>query len=49
MLFLSQITNGGALAYSGSFFFQQVGIAADTSYALSLGGKDIAFIGTIIS
>ncbi|KAM6507859.1 hypothetical protein FSOLCH5_013060 [Fusarium solani] len=49
MGFLSQITNGGALCYSGSFFFQQTGIGADASYGIALGGTGIAFVGTIIS
>ncbi|WAO89924.1 Hypothetical protein NCS54_00732800 [Fusarium falciforme] len=49
MGFLSQITNGGALCYSGSFFFQQTGISADASYGIALGGTGIAFVGTIIS
>lgn len=49
MLFLSQITNGGALCYSGTFFFQQTGIDAETSYAIGLGGTGVAFVGTIIS
>ncbi|KFA75922.1 hypothetical protein S40288_05855 [Stachybotrys chartarum IBT 40288] len=49
MCFLSQITNGGAMAYSGSFFFQQTGISDDTAYDISLGGTGIAFIGVIIS
>ncbi|KAH6678839.1 general substrate transporter [Plectosphaerella plurivora] len=49
MGFLSQITNGGALCYSGSFFFQQTGISASASYGIALGGTGIAFIGTIIS
>jgi SP family general alpha glucoside:H+ symporter-like MFS transporter len=49
MCFISQITNGGAMAYSGSFFFQQTGIDEDTSYAIGLGGTGIAFIGVIIS
>lgn len=49
MAFLSQITNGGALCYSGSFFFQQTGISASTSYGIALGGTGIAFLGTIIS
>jgi MFS transporter, SP family, general alpha glucoside:H+ symporter len=47
--FLSQVTNGGALCYSGSFFFQQTGISASASYGISLGGTGIAFLGTIIS
>lgn len=49
MAFLSHITNGGALCYSGSFFFQQTGIDDDTSYAITLGGKGLSFVGTIIS
>ncbi|KAB5549464.1 general substrate transporter [Coniochaeta sp. 2T2.1] len=49
MCFLSQITDGGALCYSGTFFFQQTGISPDTSYAIGLGGTGVAFIGTIIS
>ena len=49
MSFMSHITNGGALAYSGSFFFQQTGIKPDTSYAITLGGKGLAFIGTVVS
>ncbi|KAM0201239.1 hypothetical protein ACHAPA_002411 [Fusarium lateritium] len=47
--FLSQITNGGALCYSGSFFFQQTGIGPSASYGIALGGTGIAFMGTIIS
>jgi SP family general alpha glucoside:H+ symporter-like MFS transporter len=46
MAFLSQITDGGALCYSGTFFFQQTGIDADTSYAIGLAGTGIAFCGT---
>ncbi|KAF5242265.1 hypothetical protein FANTH_8713 [Fusarium anthophilum] len=49
MGFLSQITNGGALCYSGSFFFQQTGIGPSASYGIALGGTGIAFVGTIIS
>ncbi|KAJ2896715.1 hypothetical protein MKZ38_005285 [Zalerion maritima] len=49
MAFMSQITNGGALCYSGTFFFQQTGINDDTAYYIGLGGTAIAFCGTIIS
>ena len=49
MAFMSQITNGGALCYSGSFFFQQTGISASAAYGISLGGTGIAFVGVIIS
>lgn len=49
MGFMSQITNGGALCYSGSFFFQQTGISASASYGIALGGTGIAFLGVIVS
>ncbi|CAH0016743.1 unnamed protein product [Clonostachys rhizophaga] len=49
MAFLSHITNGGALCYSGSFFFQQTGIADDVAYNITLGGKGLSFIGTVVS
>lgn len=49
MVFLSQITDGGALCYSGTFFFEQTGISADASYAIGLAGTAISFLGTIIS
>ena len=49
MAFMSQITNGGALCYNGSFFFQQTGISDDTAYYISLGGTAIAFVGTMVS
>ena len=49
MLFLSQVTNGGALCHSGSFFFQQTGISESTSYSISLGGMGVGFIGTVVS
>ena len=49
MAFMSHITNGGALCYSGSYFFQQVGIKADISYAITLGGKGLCFVGTVLS
>ncbi|ORY55853.1 general substrate transporter [Pseudomassariella vexata] len=49
MAFLSQITDGGALCYSGTFFFQQTGISADASYAIGLAGTAIGFCGTLIS
>lgn len=49
MSFLSQITNGGALCYSGSFFFQQAGVADDVSYYIGVGGIGVAFIGTVLS
>lgn len=47
--FLSQITDGGALAYSPTYFFEQAGIGANASYGIGLGGTGVAFCGTIIS
>lgn len=47
--FLSQITDGGALAYSPTYFFEQAGISENTAYGISLGGTGIAFCGTCIS
>jgi SP family general alpha glucoside:H+ symporter-like MFS transporter len=49
MAFMSHITNGGALCYSGSFFFQQVGIEDHVAYAITLGGKGLCFVGTVLS
>jgi SP family general alpha glucoside:H+ symporter-like MFS transporter len=47
--FLSQITNGGAFAYSPIYFFEQANISPDQAYDIGLGGTGIAFCGTIIS
>lgn len=47
--FLSQITDGGAFAYSPIYFFEQAGITADAAYGIGLGGTGIAFCGTVLS
>jgi len=47
--FLSQITNGGAFAYSPVYFFEQAGIDSNAAYGISVGGTGIAFCGTVIS
>ncbi|KAG6368933.1 hypothetical protein INS49_003151 [Diaporthe citri] len=49
MCFVSQITNGGALCYTGTFFYEQAGLSADLSYSLGLVGTAIAFCGVVIS
>jgi len=49
MTFLSQVTNGGALCYSATFFFEQAGIGPSASYGIALGGTGVAFVGTILS
>ena len=47
--FLAQITDGGAFAYSPTYFFEQAGINPDSAYGIGLGGTGIAFCGTILS
>jgi SP family general alpha glucoside:H+ symporter-like MFS transporter len=47
--FLSQITDGGAFAYSPTYFFEQAGIGSNAAYGIGLGGTGIAFCGTCIS
>ena len=47
--FLSQITNGGALVYSPTYFLEQANISSNISYDIGLGGTGIAFIGTMLS
>ncbi|PSR80793.1 general substrate transporter [Coniella lustricola] len=49
MCFVSQVTDGGALAYSGTFFYEQAGLSTDLSYDLGLVGTAIAFLGVIVS
>lgn len=49
MCFVSQVTDGGALCYTGTFFYEQAGLSTDLSYDLGLVGTAIAFIGVIIS
>lgn len=44
MVYLSQITSGSALCYSGTFFYEQTGMSASTSYALGLGGTCISVV-----
>jgi len=49
MSFLSQITDGGALCYSGTYFYEQAGFSASASYGVGLGGTGIGFLGTLVS
>ena len=42
MIYLSQITSGSVMCYSGTFFYEQTGMSASTSYGLGLGGTGIA-------
>jgi SP family general alpha glucoside:H+ symporter-like MFS transporter len=47
--FAGQVLAGSQFAYSGTYFFEQAGLAASNAYKLNLAGTAIAFIGTIIS
>lgn len=47
--FASQVTNGGALVYSPTYFLELAGISANGSYGIALGGTGVAFIGTCLS
>ena len=45
----SQVTNGGAFAYSPTYFFVSAGISTSAAYGIALGGTGIAFAGTCLS
>lgn len=49
MCFVSQITDGGALCYTGTFFYEQAGLSTELSYDLGLVGTAISFIGVLVS
>jgi SP family general alpha glucoside:H+ symporter-like MFS transporter len=48
-VYLAQITSGSAFAYSGTFFYEQTGLSANTSYAIGLAGSGAAWFSTMIS
>jgi SP family general alpha glucoside:H+ symporter-like MFS transporter len=47
--FAGQVLAGSQFAYSGTYFFQQAGMAAEDAYKLGLGGTGIGFSGTVLS
>ncbi|KAH8694153.1 general substrate transporter [Talaromyces proteolyticus] len=49
VVYLSQITSGSVLCYSGTFFYEQTGMSASTSYALGLAGTGISVICSALS
>lgn len=49
MVFLAQITCGIQFAYSATYFLEQAGLSANSSYGLNLGGTAISFCGTAAS
>ena len=46
--FAGQVLAGPQFAYSGTYFFEQAGLAASNAYKLNLAGTAIAFTGTRI-
>lgn len=49
LVYLAQITSGSPFAYSGTFFYEQTGLSANTSYASGLAGSGAAWFSTMIS
>lgn len=47
--FAGQVLSGATFAYNASYFFEQVGLAAETTYSLNLGGTGLALIGTLVN
>ncbi|KAK4943144.1 hypothetical protein LTR10_017168 [Elasticomyces elasticus] len=47
--FAGQVLSGASFAYNASYFFEQVGLAAETTYSLNLGGTGLAFVGTLVN
>lgn len=47
--FAGQVLSGAPFAYNASYFFEQVGLVAETTYSLNLGGTALAFVGTLVS
>ncbi|GAB7359164.1 hypothetical protein MBLNU230_g5231t1 [Neophaeotheca triangularis] len=49
MAMAAQVLVGSEFAYSGTFFYDQIGLASEETYGLNLGGTAIAFVGTIVA
>ncbi|KIX06250.1 uncharacterized protein Z518_04225 [Rhinocladiella mackenziei CBS 650.93] len=47
--FAGQVLSGLPFAYNASYFFEQVGLAAETTYTLNIMGTGLAFIGTLVN
>jgi SP family general alpha glucoside:H+ symporter-like MFS transporter len=47
--FAGQVLSGAPFAYNASYFFEQVGLAAETTYSLNLGGTALALVGTLVN
>ncbi|KAJ9477274.1 putative Maltose permease MAL31 (putative) [Pseudozyma hubeiensis] len=49
MVFAGQVLSGSSFAYNSTYFFQQVGLNADQTYHLNVGGTGMALVGTLCS
>ncbi|KAJ9620737.1 hypothetical protein H2204_012147 [Knufia peltigerae] len=47
--FAGQVLSGLSFAYNASYFFEQVGLSASTTYSLNLVGTALAFVGTLVN
>lgn len=47
--FAGQVLSGSSFAYNSTYFFQQVGLTADQTYHLNVGGTGMALVGTLCS
>ncbi|KAK5046594.1 hypothetical protein LTR84_007355 [Exophiala bonariae] len=47
--FAGQVLSGSSFAYNASYFFEQVGLATETTYSLNLGGTGLALFGTLVN
>lgn len=46
--FAGQVLSGSQFAYNSTYFFQQVGLDADTSYRLNVGGTAMALFAALV-
>ncbi|KIW15376.1 hypothetical protein PV08_05422 [Exophiala spinifera] len=47
--FAGQVLSGLSFAYNASYFFEQVGLSASTSYSLNIVGTALALLGTLVN
>ena len=47
--FAGQVLTGLSFAYNASYFFEQVGLDAETTYSLNILGTTMAFVGTLVN
>jgi len=49
VVFAGQVLSGSSFAYNSTYFFEQVGLATQTTYKLNTGGTGMALFGTLVS